>query len=65
MAARKGSATAEAIIDAEPSDHGLHHSHKDVVSRMNRAAGQIRNIIAMIEARRGDAAWTSLSRCTR
>jgi DNA-binding FrmR family transcriptional regulator len=52
MAARKGSVTAEAPIDVVPTGHGLHHSHKDVVSRMNRAAGQIRNIVAMIEAQR-------------
>jgi DNA-binding FrmR family transcriptional regulator len=28
------------------------HSHKDVINRMNRAAGQVRNIVAMIEAQR-------------
>ena len=50
MAARKGSMTAEALIETEP--HALHHSHKDVVSRMNRAAGQVRNIVAMIETQR-------------
>jgi len=54
MAARKSAATAESVNQpaAEPG-HGLHHSHKDVVARLNRAAGQIRNIVAMIEAQRG------------
>ncbi|WP_342241515.1 metal-sensing transcriptional repressor [Inquilinus sp. OTU3971] len=52
MAARKGSATAEAISETATTPHGLHHSHKEVVSRMNRAAGQVRNIVAMIEAQR-------------
>jgi len=52
MAARKGSATAEAIVDVGSARETLHHSHKDVISRMNRAAGQVRNIVAMIEAQR-------------
>jgi uncharacterized protein len=53
MAARKSPATAETVSAAPvEASHGLHHSHKDVVARMNRAAGQIRNIVAMIEAQR-------------
>jgi len=43
---------AAANGDTGAADHGLHHSHKQVIGRMNRAAGQIRNIVAMIEAQR-------------
>ncbi len=33
----------------------LHRSHKDVVARLRRAEGHLRNVIAMIEAGRGCA----------
>jgi DNA-binding FrmR family transcriptional regulator len=53
MAVRKPRATAEAATEpTAEAGHGLHHSHKDVVVRLNRAAGQIRNIVAMIEGQR-------------
>ena len=32
--------------------HGLHASHPDIVKRLNRADGHLRNVIAMIEAGR-------------
>ena len=51
MAARPGRDVAATAAPAGVG-HGLHHSHKDVVSRLNRAAGQIKTVVAMIEGQR-------------
>lgn len=52
MAARKGATKNQRTVEATAPERELHRSHKDVISRMNRAAGQIRNIVAMIEGHR-------------
>jgi DNA-binding FrmR family transcriptional regulator len=33
-------------------DHGPHHSDEDIVKRMNRATGQLRSVVGMIERQR-------------
>lgn len=52
MAARNRRAVANIAPQAARPDRGLHYSHKDVVSRLNRAVGQIKNVVAMIEGQR-------------
>jgi DNA-binding FrmR family transcriptional regulator len=38
--------------DAVPA-HALHHSHADVINRLKRADGHLRNILSMLENGRG------------
>ncbi|MFD2262304.1 metal-sensing transcriptional repressor [Lacibacterium aquatile] len=34
------------------ADESLHHSHPEVISRLKRAEGHLRSVIAMMEAKR-------------
>jgi uncharacterized protein len=42
-------------IEPATGEPKLHRSHKDVVARLRRAEGHLRNVIAMIEGGRGCA----------